>query len=323
MDLTVITMVDSQRERGARALHAFCAQSIVERMEILVVDFGAPDLPPLQGCNHPSVRVLPAEKTMGYGHTLAMAVAQARAPIVAIVEEHVIVLEGWAQALVEAHKGPWAAVGSEMHPGDLDRPASRRIELVSRHHWSVPARRGESPMLRWQNVSYKRASLMRYGDKLPLYLGSESMLFRQMRRDGERLFVEPAARMVHAHEHRWGAFLLGSLHSARLNAARAAVLAGAGPIARLVQAARCLAGAVRWPWVLWRRTRSLPNPEQWMPVFYRSLFFVVEYYAVHALAGALGALAGEGDSDRQFLSYEINEGRWRPTLSQADTLPGR
>jgi hypothetical protein len=311
-ELTAITMVDSQRERGARALHALCAQSLIDRMEILLVDFGAPGQPPVQGSDHPAVRLVQADRAMGYGQALAMAVTDARAPIVAMIEEHVIVLEGWAEALVDAHKGPWAAVGAEMHPGDLDRPASKRIELVSRHHWSAPAQRGESEMLRWQNVSYKRASLLRYGDKLPLYLGSESTLFRQMRRDGERLFVEPRARMVHAHEHTWGGFMLGSYYSAKLNAARAAALSEAGPVGRLAQAAKCLVGVVRWPWMLWRRTRALPHPEQWMPIFYRSLFFVLQYYAVQAVAGALGALVGEGNSDRQFLSYEINEDRWTP-----------
>lgn len=314
-ELTVVIMVDSQRERCAWALESLCKQSAVDRMEILLLDFGTPDQPLVRGSEHPAVRRIGADATMGYGRALATAVGEARAPVVAFVEEHVVVLDGWAQALIDAHRGPWAAVCGEIRPGDLDRPVARRIELVSRHRWSEPAQRGESAVLRWQNVCYKRASLMRYADRLPLLLAAESVLFRQLREDGERLFVEPRARMVHAHEHRWGGFLVGSFHSARLGAASAS---GLDPKAfgRLAQAARYLVGAARWPWVLWRRTRSLPHPEQWLPVLYRNLFYVFQYYVVHAVAGALGALTGKGDSDRRFLSCELNADRHRPTLPE-------
>ena len=37
-DLTVVTMVDSQRERCAWALEAICAQSIIKRMEVLLLE---------------------------------------------------------------------------------------------------------------------------------------------------------------------------------------------------------------------------------------------------------------------------------------------
>lgn len=308
-------MVDSQRERCAWALDALCRQSALDRMEILLLDFGTADAPPVQGSSHPAVRLVHADASAGYGAALASAVADARSPVVAFVEEHVIVLEGWAQALIDAHEGPWAAVCGEILPGDLDRAVSRRIELVSRHHWSAPATRGESAILRWQNVSYKRAALIACQDDLPILLSAESMLFRRLREDGHRLFVEPRARMVHAHEHRWAGFLVGSFHSARLSAASAAALDDAGLVGRLALSARCLVGAARWPWVLWRRTASLPQAGIWLREFRRSLPFVFQYYVVHALAGSLGALAGTGDSSRKFLAYELNESRQPPTIA--------
>jgi GT2 family glycosyltransferase len=292
-------MVDSPRERCGWALDALCHQSALDRMEILLLDFGTPDALPVRWSSHPAVRLVRADASAGYGAALASAVADARAPIVAFVEEHVIVLDGWAQALIEAHEGPWAAVCGEILPGDLDRAVSRRIELVSRHHWSAPATRGESAVLRWQNVSYKRATLVAFGDALPTLLSAESVLFRRLRQNGARLFVEPRARMVHAHEHRWLGFLIGSFHSARLSAASAAALDDTGIFGRLALSARCMVGAARWPWVLWRRTASLPQADIWLREFRRSLPFVFQYYVVHALAGSLGALSGTGGSSRR------------------------
>jgi len=314
--LTAVVLVDSQRERGARALKALCSQSIVERMEILLLDFDTRGRPPLPGSDDPAVRVIRVQTPAGYGAALSLAVREARAPVVAFVEEHVVVLEGWAEALVDAHTGPWAAVCGEVHPGDLDRPLAKRVEMVSRHRWSPPARSGESDLLRWQNVCYKRASLMRFGDQLPLYLSSEGHLFKQLRRDGERLFIEPRARMVHDHELTWNSFLRGSFCSARLSAATAADIRKLSASRRLIEAGRHLLGLLRWPVVLWSRTRMLPDSPQWLRVFYRNLPFVFQYYAVHAVGGVVGVLAGPGDSDREFLDYELNEGRHHRAASQ-------
>jgi hypothetical protein len=308
-DLTAVVLVQYQRERCARALNALLAQSLIDRMEILLLDFATRDRPPVSGSEHPAVRIIPVESTLGYGGALTVAVDEARAPLVAFVEEHVIVLDGWAQALVDAHKKPCAAVCGEVRPGDLGRPLAERIEMVSRHQWSPPARRGESDVLRWQNVCYKRASLMRYRDKLPLYLGSEAILFRQLRNDGERLLIEPAARLIHDHELSWKGFLRGSFHSARLSAASSVEAREVGIVGRLTQTARHLLGAARWPLILWRRTRSLPHSDQWLPIFYRNLPAVFQYYSVHAVGGFLGVLIGKADSDREFLFYELNEGR--------------
>jgi hypothetical protein len=307
--LTAVVLVESQRERCERALNALRAQSLIDRMEILLLDFASRDYPPIAGSEDSAVRIIPVETTLGYGGALTVAVDEARAPLVAFVEEHVVVLEGWAQALVDAHKEPCAAVCGEVRPGDLARPLAERIEMVSRHQWSPPARKGESDVLRWQNVCYKRASLMRYRDKLPLYLGSEAILFRQLRNDGERLLIEPKARLIHDHELTWRGFLRGSFHSARLSAANAVEARDLRLFGRLTQTARHLVGAARWPLMLWGRTRSLPQSEQWLPIFYRNLPFVFQYYSVHAVAGSLGVLTGKADSDREFLFYELNEGR--------------
>lgn len=317
--LSVITMVDEQRERSARALEALLAQSLPGEMEILLVDFGGADETKVRGSDHPAVRVVRPPRGSGHGQALALAVELARAPLVAFVEEHVIVLDGWAEALVLAHEGPWAAVSSEMHPSDLDRPVARRIELVSRNTFSAPAARGEALTLRCQNICYKRARLIELGTRLPLFLSNEGLLLKQLRRQGERLFVESRARMVHAHEKQWGPFLVASFHSARLSAAAAVELSGPARQRRFGELVRHATGALRWPFTLWRRTRSLPNAERWLPVFYRNLPHVFSYYGAHALGGILGSLAGMGPSSSEILKYELNAEREPPDTRAAES----
>ena len=313
--LSVVLVVDSQRERGGWALASVLAQKLSGRLEVLLFDVGHAEHPPLAGSDHPDVRVIAARRGAGYGETMAAAVSAARAPVIAFVEEHVVVLDGWAEALRRAHEHPWAAVCAEVHPGTLDDPVSRRIELVSRNVWSAPARRGDAQVLRWQNVSYKRDVLLRYEPHLRYFLQSEGALFRRLRADGYRLAVEPDARIVHAHEYDWSGFLAGSVQSNRLATASALKAAGRRPgsIVRAVVAA--LAGPVRWPLVLLRRTRDLPDSDVWLPVLHASWPYVLQYYVRVAFAGLVGALAGAGDSPAGFLHAEINHPRRDPVTA--------
>jgi hypothetical protein len=315
--LSVVLALDSQRQRCESALRSLLAQSIVSRMEILLLDFGHREHPPLPGSHHPSVRSVPMERAAaGYGETLARGVTEAAAPVVAFVEEHVNVLPGWAEAIVAAHEGPWAAVCGELHPGDLGRAVARRIELVSRHHWSPPAQRGAFPILRWQNVAYKRDRLLRYQPHLHLLLESEATLFAQLRRDRQALFVEPAARMVHAHEVEWAGFLRGSFYSHRVSAAAAAEYLKLGVATRLARIAAAAVGPLRWPLVLFARSRRLPHRDVWLPILYANAGYVLQYYSTVALATLIGLLAGRGRSSRQFLDFELNQPRRQPDDDQ-------
>lgn len=310
--LSVVTVVDSQRKRGESALASILSQELSGRLEVLLFDFGHAEHPPLPGSDHRDVRVIPRHRGAGYGETMFAAVSAARAPVIAFVEEHVVVLRGWADAIQRAHEGPWAAVCAEVHPGDLDHAVSRRIELVSRNVWSAPARGGDTPVLRWQNVSYKRDVLLRYQPHLRWLLESEGALFRRLRADGYRLAVEPNARIVHHHEDDWSGFLAGSVHSSRVATASALEVAERRPASIMRAVVAALAGPVRWPLVLLRRTRDLPDSDVWLRVLYANWPYVLQYYVRMAVAMLAGALAGAGDSAARFLDAEINHPRRDP-----------
>jgi hypothetical protein len=319
-ELTVALAVDSLRTRCELALEAILTQESPPRFEVLLLDLGSGKYPPVAGSDDLRVRTIPIQPGAGYGETAARAASEARAPVVAFVEEHVQVGPGWARAIVQAHRGPWAAVCGELHPGDLGRPVAVRIELISRQRWSPPARRGEAQVLRWQNVSYKRDKIVRYGSRLPLLLQSEGALFRQLRADGERLYVEPDAKAIHAHEHSWPGFLRGTFYSNRIAAASAAEASGYGWAGFWKPLASALTGPLRWPLVLWRRTRTMPEPSFWTRTFWKHSPFVFQYYLTAAAATVVGLLAGRGDSARQFLSAELNQPRLIP--DRAEWLAG-
>ena len=170
-------------------------------------------------------------------------------------------------ALLRAHEAPWAAVGPQV---GTDAKLGRHdlIELVSSGPWSVPAQRGEARILRWQNVAYKRAVLLRQGARLGDLFCAEGTFFQLLRAQGERLYVEPEARIIHSHEMHLAAFLLGNTYSSRLTAARRARLLALSPLQRLLRAANALLTPLRSLWQLRRRILAMPaGPEPTMATF--------------------------------------------------------
>src|SRR5262249_49422268 len=108
--MSVIVMVDRRRARGARALRSLLAPSDAGALEILLLDFGWREYPPLPGSDHPGVSVLRLDRGITLGAARASGVLEARAPIVAFLEEHATALPGWTDALLSAHAAPVAAV---------------------------------------------------------------------------------------------------------------------------------------------------------------------------------------------------------------------
>ena len=160
--MSVIVLVDRQRERGERCLSRLLSQSIIAQLEILLLDFAASDLPPLRGSDHPSVRVVPMTYDKGFGGSRALGVRLARAPIVAFIEEHVTVRPGWAEATLRAHQGAWAGVVPEVHNPAPDLPLVNLIFLTGFNAWTAPMPAGETRQISSQNSAFKRDILLRY-----------------------------------------------------------------------------------------------------------------------------------------------------------------
>jgi len=68
----------------------------------------------------------------------------ARAPVVVYVEEHSYPAPGWARALIEAHAGPWAAVGPAVTNANPDRMVSWTTFFLDLGEWVAPGAPGSA-----------------------------------------------------------------------------------------------------------------------------------------------------------------------------------
>ena len=111
-DLSVVIVTDALETIG-RWLGHVRAQGRLEGLELVVVAPSAARIdaadPQLDGFG--AVRIVELERLTSVPEARAAGIQACSAPVVVLAETHSFPDPGWADALVAAHRGPWAAVG--------------------------------------------------------------------------------------------------------------------------------------------------------------------------------------------------------------------
>jgi Glycosyl transferase family 2 len=313
----VLVVGDPATRRGLeRTMHSIRHQCLIDRMEVLIVDCSAPGTPALKGSEHPSVRTiqLPRDRTT-MAQARAEGVRRARSPLIAFLDEHSFALAGWAETLVEAHRGPWAAVGGEIYNLSSARGFADPIYLMGHGPWLPPAERGEVNLLPSHDTCYKREVLLGYGDDLPDLLMAEPVMMWRLRADGYRLFLEPNVKSMHGYTVNpltWVAFFswsrcLGYARARYLGWPTSRKLGHAllAPVLPWIRAVRIFGYLLR------RHPARLPTFLAGAPVI------VLAQYAA-SLGEALGLLFGKGNAEVLFTQSHL---RGLRLLADPQTTP--
>lgn len=321
-ELTAVVVVGPLRERGGECVRSLLEQELGDRLEVLLVDLEPPGAPPVPGSDDPAVRALRLPPATTFAAARARAVAEARAPVVAFVEEHVRVLPGWAEAVIEAFRGPWAAVGGEVLNGNPGVGSSDVAGLISYGYWYPPLPRGETDLLPGHNASFRTALLRAYGEELEELLLCDLVLHDRLRADGHRLFLEPAARFLHLNETDWRTQARGMHLWYRSYGPLRARLGRWSPWRRALYVAAVPAIPLYFAVGFGRRLRR--TRPGLLPLFLTRLPHVLAVHLAAAAGQALGLLFGPGDAPQRFTRFELEAPRpCAPLRRRGRTLPGR
>ena len=134
-------------------------QALASQMElVLVAEHPEPGLPAALLAPFGWVQVVPHPNWTTMTDARVAGIWHARAPLVAICEDHCFPIPGWAEALVAAHHGPWAAVG----PAILNANPVTRVSwanlAIEYGPWLHPVASGACAHVPGHNSSYKRAA---------------------------------------------------------------------------------------------------------------------------------------------------------------------
>jgi hypothetical protein len=307
--MSVVVITPDRYDTVATVLRHLKAQSIQGQLELVIVapatDVIPLAAPELQGFHNaqvvpfPSILSSPSAARVG-------GVRAARASVVAFVEDHSFPQPGWAEALVAAYSGPWAAVGPAVGNANPDNAFSWANLLIEYAPWLDPATAEAVEHLPGHNSSYRREVLMEYGDALEAMLESESVLHWDLRARGLQLRLEPTARTLHMNYSTASASMRLRFHGGRIFAA---ARSRSWPIARRLAygAAAPLIPAVRVRRILAQvrglRRARLPG----------STFPILLMLLVCDAAGEMaGYFLGAGHEAERAGKFEFHADRQRP-----------
>ena len=219
-DLSIILVTPDCYETIRKTIHSLREQTVRDRLEIVIVAPSERTLCPvekeLEGFH--SVRVIEFGEIQTLSAPRAAAIRAASAPLVALGEDHGFPDPRWAQALIEAHRQPWAAVGPAFTNGNPG--VMSWISLVMDYgRWLKPVVGGVTDDVPGHNSSWRRALLLEYGSALERMMQAPTLMHWDMQAKGHQLYLEPAAKVHHVNITRLASFVPDHFYGARVFAA--------------------------------------------------------------------------------------------------------
>ncbi len=270
-------------------LDALDAQAERPEIEVIVVEaVGGVTRRALLG-REPAVVVIPVDAKRTIPALRHLGVTRAAGDLVAILEDHGAVDPGWAAALIEAHRGPWAAVGGTVENG-RDGLVDRAAFFCEYAPYMGPVPEGESADLPGNNIAYKRPHLLRHAHLLEEGRW-ESWINDRIRADGVPIASTNHAPVRHIKPFRLGHFLAQRFHFARSYAGMRRL--DQSPARRLIYGL----GSLALPALLTlRATRTVLAKGRHLGQFAACFPLVALFFTVGAVGEMIGYLVGPGDS---------------------------
>lgn len=301
--LSAVLVIGELRDRAERTLRGLAEQTALEEMEVVIVDTAAGEARELR-VPESLDPVWVDGRGLGRGEDRAAGTAAATAPVLALIEDHAVPDPSWAEALIEAHRGPWSVVGYAFRLAEPSNYVSRAGLVSEAGPWLHPAQRRRASTLPASNVSVKAAALRDVSDDPGSFLLLHHTLAGQFEKAGHPMLLEPGAVIAHEYFPSLGPLLAVNYGHNRLLATgrrrrwgwpRRLLWAVGTPLS---------APAVR----AWRLLRSLSS---WSAVrmTLASAPVLCLSFAAAALGESLGYLLGPGSWADRIEAYELETPR--------------
>lgn len=183
-----------QRQEGQVALEAIVVDRLGEEIRNRVRQ------------HYPGATVIAAPPGTGIPAMRALAFGAAQAPIVGVIEDHVIVPPGWAGKMLDAHRQGAEAVGGTVANAAVGRRVDRAAFWCEYSQCLAPPPAGPAEWLTGNNVTYRRTLLERFHDVIAEGRW-EDHLHRRLREAGIVLHSRPDIVVGHKKHYTAGEYV--------------------------------------------------------------------------------------------------------------------
>lgn len=162
----------------------------------------------------PEARLLTVREPIPVPKLRAIGIAAAKAPFVAVIEDHCVVRNGWAERILAAHRQGHAVVGGSIRNGADERIRDWAAFFCEYSEHMKPLETGVARSLPGMNVSYDRRAIEAMAPLLDWGCW-ETWLHPYLQRSGFELYADDAITLDHVMDFDVGVFLPQRYHHAR------------------------------------------------------------------------------------------------------------
>ena len=272
-----------------RCLTALAAQRDAVPLEVLVPERCGPSVRDNTASKFPWAILLPVSKETTIPEMRALAFDRATADSVAVIEDHVIVPSGWAEALLRA-RATAKVVGGGVQNAATEKLVDWAAFLCEYSHMLPPLPNGENDWITGNNTVYARELLEEHREVT--HAGRwESYLHDVLRKEGVPLIFRPDIMVGHQkHYTVWEYFSQRYLYARSYAGARALE----GSTGR-----RLAYGFVSFalpPVLLWRTVSRPLRKEVDRSLVWKSLPLTLLFVMAWSAGDIVGSWLGPGDS---------------------------
>lgn len=160
------------------------------RLDVLIPERCGEQVRQAVSRRYPWARVLPVAPGTTIPEMRAQAFRAAKAPTIAVIEDHVLVPEGWARSLLEARETGARAIGGIVTNGATERLVDWAAFFCEYSHLIRPLAPGPATWLTGNNTAYDRILLEEFRDVVEAGVW-EDALHRALRERGVILWCRP------------------------------------------------------------------------------------------------------------------------------------
>ncbi len=273
-------------------LEALERESATLPLEVLVVERCGAAVRNAAAQRFPWVTLMAVDASATIPDMRARAFAAARSASVAVIEDHVLVPAGWAQAMLDAR------VTARVVGGGVRNAATHTLLdwaafLCEYSHLLPPLPAGESAWVTGNNTVYDRELLLRHADVIAQG-GWENQLHDAIRSSGVALVCRPDIVVDHKKHYTFGEYFSQRYLYAR---SYAGARVASAPLSRRI--AYGLAAFALPPLLLWRTTARTLRKQVPRSLALRSIPYTALFVCAWGAGEVMGYWFGAGDSLRK------------------------
>ncbi len=304
-ELSAILITGSDIDILRRSISYLDKQTAKSKIELVIVCPSLGDMNVREGelDSFSAAELVELPDFISVGDAFAAGISRANSPIVAYVEEHSYPDPGWAQAILDAHRGPWAAVGWGIENANPEKMVSWAIMFADFGPWVELASSQEMDRLPGHHCSYKREILAGFGDQLGSLLEIETVLHHKLREAGYRLYCESSTRSAHVNVSKLSSFVEAEFFGSRIYGSRRMRSEKWSTLERLIH----MLATPLVPFLLLRRmNQDIVRSGRARQLYPRILPYLILRGWVHSFGELIGYLFGPGQAPTKRMSSELD-----------------